>query len=169
MTLQSVGLPDVKRDFTRASPGLSRRMRQIKYPELFCYFDPDRLRACEKPPDHVQIALEEVMGAERMRDLKLRPHPILTGYWCLCERVRHPKLGENLWHIVSIFHDGAEEGYLPEHLERMGLENLRSQIGNPRQPTKRDFELIELTDKKRYGAKEVENRFASYEDAADKE
>lgn len=165
---QSVPL-DVPLDFKRTKPGLSRKMRSLKYPEFFCYFDPDRLRACELPPSHVQSALEEVMGVERMKDLKLRPHPLLPGYWALCERVRHPKLGENLWHIVSIFHDGARDDYLPPELERMGLENLRGLIGLPRQPTKRDFEMVEATDKKRYGYKEVENRFAAQEDLEDRE
>lgn len=144
----------------RKNPGIARLVREQRHAAIYARIDPDLLRAAELPPDHIQSQLAEVMGAERMRDLKLRLHPLWMR-WALFERERRPE-GE-VWVPISIFMENPKEGYLPQDLQQEDLAHLTGVIGDFRLPTRKDFEILERTDVKKYGYRAVENYLAEPE------
>lgn len=148
---------DIHKEAGRRRQGEPLYVRRSKHWEVFMKVDPDQLRQSEKPPAHVQAALEDVMGRDRMKDLKLRVHPHLRR-WCLFERIKDPQSGQtNAWAVVSTFQGEAREGWLPPDIQdRPNIRHLTGEIGEFRMPTKRDFEIIEQYDKKKYGYKEVD-------------
>ena len=116
----------------------------------------------------MQAALEDVMGPDRMKDLKLRVHPLFKR-WTLFERVRDPKGAERAWRPISIFQEPARPGHLPQDLRGdKYAAHVEGVIGDYRLPHKRDFEIIEKADVKKYGNVAVENELAVPEQAAER-
>ncbi len=172
--MELIGREDAPRvhltkDGGRTQPGLPIYVRKVKHWEAFRSIDPDALRAAEEPPSDVQAALEDVMGPDRMRDLKLRLHPIFRR-WTLFERQRDPTSGmTNSWGAVSVFQEEPRSGHLPSDLQGRNLGHLRGQMGDYRMPHRKDFEIIEKTDLRKYGYRKVENYLAEPEKAAERE
>lgn len=144
----------------RKNPGIARLVREQRHAAIYARIDPDLLRAAELPPNHVQSQLEEIMGPERMRDLKLRLHPLWMR-WTLFEREKRPE-GET-WAPISVFMEPAKEDYLPQDLQKEDLRHLTGIIGDYRLPARKDFEILERTDVKKYGYRSVENYLAEPE------
>ena len=160
---------DALLDTRKSTPGLRRSARREVYWEMWAGIDPDYLTSLDKPPQHVQSALEEVMGPERMKNLKLRLHPLLKR-WTLFQRRWDPETGKtNCWSPVSIFMDAPKEGVLPKDLENKGIDHLAGAIGEWRMPHKRDFVLIEECDKKKYPVEERCKGYAEQEDKRERD
>src|SRR3990167_769713 len=154
----------------RTQPGVIPSIRREAHWQLYANVDPDVMHRYDPAPSHIQRAMEEVFGTERLKDVKLARHPLL-GYWSLWERVRNPESGQvGGYRLVSMFYSQPVDGYLPQHLRgNKWTAHLTGQVGEPREPTRRDFEIIEQFDIKKYGYEAVENRYAAPEIEAERE
>lgn len=154
---------DFHKSWGRLSPGQAPYVRREKHSEFYARMDPDKLRHSERPPPEVEACFKEVFG-DRAKRLKLVIHPLLHR-WALYE------LGDDnqRWFLISVFHEVPKEGVLPEDLQGRGLDHLTGQLGEFRVPHKRDFEIIEKTDSKKYGKVAADDVYAKPEEDAERE
>ena len=162
---------DLQKSWGRRAPGQAQYVRRNEHWEFYRHVDPDALRRSETPPPEVAAAMKDILG-DRCQDLKLVIHPLLKR-WTLFERVKDPKSGQtSCWAVVTVFQEEPKEGHLPQDLRgNKWTAHLTGQIGEFRLPNRRDFELIDKADVKRYGYKAVDEMIEAplAEESRDKE
>ena len=157
----------------REHPGASRRERKTYHDWLFCDAHPKKYGAMSTPPPGVETWLKDVFG-DRAKELLVFMHPHLKR-WCLGERHRDPRMGENMYQVIWICSEAPEEetdgdrkGEWAIPTDYKGdrfLECFGQFVGEFKIPTKQDFIEIEAGDKKKYGVDQVNEMFQAREDA----
>lgn len=154
----------------REHPGVGRRTRRTYHDWMFCDAHPSKYGALSTPPPGVETWLKDVFG-DRAKDLLVFMHPHLKR-WCLGERHKDPRKGENIWQVIWICAEAARETedgesfHVPsDYVGDRFLECFGQFVGEFKLPTKQDFVEIEAGDRKKYGVDQVCEMFQAREDA----
>jgi hypothetical protein len=137
---------------------------------MFCDAHPSKYGAMSVPPPGVETWIKDIFG-DRAKDLLFFMHPHLKR-WCLGERHRDPRKGENIYQVIWICAEEAKETedelsfMVPsDYVGDRFLECFGQFVGEFKLPTRLDFEEIEAGDRKKYGVDAVCEMFQLREDA----
>lgn len=153
----------------REQPGLRRYLRRQKNGQAYDGRDPEKLCAF-KVPEQFQTMLRNVFGAERCKKLKLAMHPHMKRI-CLFEKHTDPSHGRlEEWRLIWVCQTQPQEGVCPsDYRGDREREHLTGLIGEFKWPEVEELEFIEKTDKKKYGADNVELFWAYMEKSEEDE
>ncbi|MGH1502789.1 MAG: hypothetical protein ACRBI6_04480 [Acidimicrobiales bacterium] len=123
-----------------------------------------------EPPDHVKAALLDTFGRERMENIRIYFHPILKRWMMLQKKLVEETTGHALvWECFWICsaNEGIPDDYVPSDWregtpEYTFLAQMAGQVGEQREPTRRDFETLMEWSSTRYN-EDLEAKIAKKE------
>lgn len=141
---------------------IHRFIRAVRHPWLFMGMTEDLLSLCQPMNADIKARFEEVFDVDQRKNLTIVLHPLYKR-WTVLERTWHK--GQPLYHPVHMFHTGGRDGYLPPDLQRDDhmCDHVTGEIGDYRDISYRDLEMVEKCDMWKYGWEEVLEWMDSFE------